>query len=119
MRAKDQLGRLGENLATAYLEERGHDVVERNWRCWEGEIDVVSKQGGYIVFTEVKARRSTAAGHPLEAITPTKLARMRRLAGLWMLAHPDERGAMRLDVIAVIAPNDRTPVVEHVAGVGA
>jgi len=117
MAAKDELGRRGEKLAEQHLEARGYRLIERNWRCRHGEIDLVMRGGASIVFVEVKTRTSTAFGHPLEAITPQKLARLRRLAGLWRDAHPEERGRSRIDAVAVLAPRDEPPTIEHLAGV--
>ena len=117
MAAKDELGRRGERLAEQHLEARGYRLIERNWRCRHGEIDLVMRGGDVIAFVEVKTRTSTAFGHPLEAITPVKLARLRRLAGLWRDAHPAERGRSRIDAVSVLAPRDQPPTVEHLVGV--
>ena len=95
----------------------GLRIVQRNWRCTEGEIDLVARDGDDLVFVEVKTRSSLDYGHPLEAITPRKLARLKRLAGAWCLAHPDEHGRVRIDAVAVIAPRSGAIEVEHLAGV--
>ena len=78
MRAKDALGRYGEDVAARHLAEAGLVVLERNWRCREGEIDIVARDGDVLVVCEVKTRRDTAYGSPLEAVTPRKAARLRR-----------------------------------------
>ena len=117
MAAKDTLGRRGEAIAARHLERAGLTIVERNWRCPQGEIDLVARDHGELVFVEVKTRSSVDYGHPLEAITPRKLARLRRLAGAWCLAHPDQRGHVRIDAVAVIAPRSGAIEVEHLAGV--
>jgi putative endonuclease len=117
MAAKDELGARGERLAERHLLGRGLTLLDRNWRCPQGEIDLVLRDGDEIVFVEVKTRSSVAFGHPLEAITHSKLARLRRLAGAWCEAHPDSAGdrprRVRIDAVAVIAPADRPAVVEH------
>ena len=113
MAAKDALGRRGEAIAARHLEARGLAIVERNWRCPQGEIDLVARDRDEIVFVEVKTRSSVAFGHPLESITPRKLARLRRLAGAWCLAHPESTGAIRIDAVAVIAPRVGQVEVEH------
>lgn len=113
MAAKDVLGRRGEAIAARHLIGRGLTIVERNWRCTHGEIDLVARDRGELVFVEVKTRSSLAFGHPLEAITPRKLARLRRLAGAWCLAHPDETGDIRIDAVAVIAPRAGEIEIEH------
>ncbi len=117
MAAKDDLGRRGERLAEQHLLARGYRLVERNWRCRQGEIDLVVRDGDALVFVEVKTRSSTAFGHPFEAITPVKLARLRRLAVEWCRAHPTERGRIRIDAVAVLAPRDAVPAIEHLVGV--
>ena len=117
MAAKDTLGRRGEALAAAYLEGAGYEIVDRNWRCPQGEIDIVARDDAELVFVEVKTRSSEAFGHPLEAITVPKLARLRRLAAAWCEAHPGTRGGIRIDAIAVIAPAGGSPVIEHLARV--
>jgi putative endonuclease len=113
MAAKDELGRRGEQLGTAFLEAAGLTIIERNWRCPQGEIDIVARAGEELVFVEVKTRSSVAFGHPLEAITVQKLARLRRLAAAWCEAHPGVRGGIRIDALAVIAPTGGPVEIEH------
>ena len=113
MAAKDALGRRGEEIAARFLASRGLAIVERNWRCPQGEIDVIARDGGELVFVEVKTRSSVAFGHPLESITPVKLARLRRLAAAWCDAHPGGHDTIRIDAIAVIAPRVGDVEVEH------
>ena len=113
MAAKDALGRRGEEIAARYLASRGLAIVERNWRCPQGEIDVIARDGGELVFVEGKTRSSVAFGHPLESITPVKLARLRRLAAAWCDAHPGGHDTIRIDAIAVIAPRVGDVEVEH------
>ncbi|WP_432494366.1 YraN family protein [Kineococcus gypseus] len=118
MRAEDGVGRYGERLAARRLGEAGMTVVETNWRCRAGEIDIVARDGDELVVCEVKTRRSTRAGTALEAVTPAKLARLRRLAAEWLRAHPGQRaGAVRLDVVAVTLPARGAARVEHLRGV--
>lgn len=117
MARKDELGRRGETLAAAYLEGAGLEILERNWRCPHGEIDLVARDGDELVFVEVKTRSGLAFGHPLEAITPIKLARLRRLAGLWSSAHLERTPRIRIDAVAIVAPRGGEVVIEHVAGV--
>lgn len=115
MAAKDVLGRRGEDLAVDYLTARGYRLIERNWRCRDGEIDIVADDAGETVFVEVKTRSGTGFGHPFEAITPEKLSRMRRLAFAWTDEHGMPR-SMRLDAVAVIAPPNAEPSIEHLRG---
>ncbi|HWM34670.1 MAG TPA: YraN family protein [Pseudolysinimonas sp.] len=112
MAAKDELGMRGERIAERHLIARGFVLLDRNWRCPLGEIDLVLRDGDETVFVEVKTRSSTAFGHPLEAITVAKLARLRRLAGAWCEAHPGA-GRIRIDAVAVLAPHRAPATVEH------
>src|ERR1700709_2184489 len=113
MAAKDVLGSRGEDLAAAALTEAGMLVVDRNWRCAQGEIDIVALDGDETVFVEVKTRTSVDFGHPLEAITAQKLARLRRLAAAWCADHPGDHNRIRIDAVAVIAPAVGAPTIEH------
>lgn len=111
-----QLGQEGEELATSYLRQRGFEVIERNWRCHAGEVDIIASDGDTVVIVEVKTRRSTHSGHPFEALTPTKIARLYRLAVLWCVAH-NWRGEFRVDAIAIIMHRNAEPAVEHLVEV--
>ncbi len=113
MAAKDVLGRRGEELAASFLVNEGYTILDRNWRCPQGEIDLVAFDGNETVFVEVKTRSSVAFGHPLEAITTLKLARLRRLAAAWCAEHEGNHDRIRIDAIAVIAPRHGTPQIEH------
>jgi putative endonuclease len=121
VRAKDELGRYGEQLAADYLIEAGLEVLGRNWRCPAGEIDLIAREGAVLVVCEVKTRRSDAYGSPFAAITGAKLGRLRRLAAAWLEA--DERQdaprpqEIRVDVIGVWAPRGGRARVEHQGGV--
>ncbi|GAA4658843.1 YraN family protein [Kineococcus glutinatus] len=118
MRAEDAVGGYGERIAARHLEQAGMVVLARNWRCELGELDLIARDGDCLVVCEVKTRRSTAAGHPLEAVTPVKLARLRRLAAAWMSAHGVHPREVRLDVVGVLRPLRGPAVVEHLRGVG-
>lgn len=117
MAKKDELGRKGEDLAVQYLQGRGFDVIDRNWRCDQGEIDVIARQDDAVVFVEVKTRSSTAYGHPFEAITLSKMARMRRLAAAWCAQAQPRPANIRIDAIAIIAPRNAQAQIEHLQGV--
>jgi putative endonuclease len=102
------LGRAGEDLAVAWYEAHGYEVVARNWRCREGELDVVARQGRLHIFCEVKSRSSDTFGLPAEAVGPVKRARLRRLAALWFAGPGAGRpgagrgGPVRFDVACVL-----------------
>lgn len=114
-----RIGAEGEAFAERYLTGRGMRVLDRNWRCSSGEIDLVLLDGDIVVVCEVKTRRSKAFGEPIEAITRAKLARLRRLAGRWLAEHAVSCGGVRLDVVALhLDPATETYQVRHVAGAG-
>jgi putative endonuclease len=117
------LGRYGEDVACRHLIEAGLQVLERNWRCREGEIDIVARADGVLVVCEVKTRSGHHFGGAREAFTASKVRRLRRLAGLWLRAAPGRGiGAgftdVRLDAIAVQRPGRGPAIVEHIIGVG-
>ena len=116
------LGTYGERMAERYLTDRGLDVLDRNWRCDLGEIDIVARDGGYLVVCEVKTRRSTTFGQPIEAVDHRKLARLRRLAAAWLAERraagspvPGVAG-IRVDVVGVLRPRRGPCRIEHVVG---
>lgn len=123
MKAKDELGRRGEDIAAEHLQEHGLRVVERNWRCAVGEIDIVALDGRTLVVVEVKTRTTEAYGHPFEAITPAKLRRLHLLAAEWIEQHrppPPSRGQrprFRIDVIGILWPTLGEPSIQHLRGV--
>ena len=96
------LGARGETLAARWYEAHGYTVVDRNWRCRDGELDLVLVQGGTLIFSEVKTRTSTAYGTPAEAVTRTKQLRIRRLGMRWLDEHEVHPASIRFDVACVI-----------------
>jgi putative endonuclease len=88
MRAKDQLGKDGEDFALRHLVGAGFDIVQRNWRCNAGELDIIAVDGNTLVVVEVKTRSSTDYGLPAEAVTWRKVAKLRELAAMWLREHP-------------------------------
>jgi putative endonuclease len=113
MKAKDLLGRRGEELAAEYLESLGMLIVARNWRCPDGEIDIVALDGDALVIAEVKTRRTLAYGHPFEAVDADKLARLHRLGSAWCRDQGLRLPLHRVDVIAVLDDGVGRPTVEH------
>ncbi|GGF38904.1 UPF0102 protein [Marmoricola endophyticus] len=111
------LGRYGEDVALRALEEQGLVLLERNWRCRAGEIDLILTEGETVVFCEVKTRRTTAYGHPLEAVTPVKAARLRLLAERWLEEQGRRRVDVRIDVVSVLQDGHGAGRVEHLRGV--
>ena len=117
MRATEAVGRFGERVAADHLTAAGLEVLERNWRCDIGELDLVAADGDELVVVEVKTRRSATYGSPAEAVTWRKLARLRRLAAAWLAAHDAHPRSVRIDVVAVTVPRSGGPQVEHLKGV--
>jgi putative endonuclease len=115
---KQALGAYGETLAARYLVEQGMVVLDRNWRCDAGEIDLVLRDGDVLVVCEVKMRSSTRYGTPHEAVSEIKLARLRRLAGRWLEERRVDVRDIRIDLVAIIRPRRGASVVDHVRGIG-
>ena len=115
-----EIGALGEQLAVDYLRSLGLRVLTRNWRCRYGELDVIAADDAArtVVFVEVKTRTTDQFGGVAEAVTPLKVRRLRRLAGLWLATQPGSWSAVRIDVIGVRIGRSRTPEITHVQGVG-
>jgi putative endonuclease len=101
--ARRQLGRTGEDAVAAWYEAAGYEVVVRNWRCREGELDLVVRKGRTYVFCEVKARTTDAFGVPAEAVGRAKQVRIRHLAARWLSEGEVRAVGIRFDVASVLA----------------
>jgi len=117
-------GAYGERLAARYLVESGMRILDRNWRCDQGEIDIVAMDVTCLVIVEVKTRRSLAFGSPVEAVTAVKAARLRRLASCWLTDHRslvdslgDSVSDVRIDVVGVLRPSSGPAQIEHLVSV--
>ena len=113
MAAKDGVGKYGERVALRHLEDAGFEILARNWRCPDGEIDIVARDRGVLVICEVKTRSGLGYGLPAEAITRIKADRLRRLAGCWLREHPGGGADVRFDVVSVVRARRGAAVVEH------
>jgi putative endonuclease len=115
-----QIGALGENLAVEHLTSLGLRVLDRNWRCRYGELDIVAADDvtRTAVFVEVKTRTSDHFGGVEQAVTPAKVRRLRRLAGLWLAGQHGSWAAVRIDVIGVRVGRQRHPELTHLQAVG-
>jgi putative endonuclease len=107
------LGARGEQIAAVYLSDLGLQILDRNWRCREGELDIVAREAGALVFCEVKTRRGTGFGHPVEAVTFAKQRRLRTLAQRWLAAHDEHAPEVRFDVVGVLVRRDLPALVTH------
>lgn len=111
------IGAYGERVARRHLEAAGMRFLDANWRCEDGEIDLVMREGDLLVVVEVKSRTSDQHGDPLEAVGPEKALRLRRLAGRWVSEHAARPTGIRLDLVAVRLRSKGAAQVEHVRGV--
>jgi putative endonuclease len=118
MRPKDALGRDGEQAAAEYLERSGLRILGRNWRCSEGEIDIVAAERRVLVVCEVKTRSGTRYGTPLESISRAKQRRLRRLAVRWLAANGVLFDEVRVDAVGVTCDPAGGFSIEHVRGIG-
>jgi putative endonuclease len=101
------LGRAGEDVAVAWYEDHGYEVLERNWHRREGEVDLIARQGRTVAFCEVKTRSSDAFGTGAESVLPAKQRRIRRLAARWLAELTPASGRalvdLRFDVVCITA----------------
>ncbi|MBY0442760.1 MAG: YraN family protein [Mycobacteriaceae bacterium] len=119
MMTRAQLGALGEQLAVDHLVSLGLRIVTRNWRCRYGELDVIAADmvTRTVVFVEVKTRTGDGFGGLAQAVTRDKIRRLRRLAGLWLMAQHDSWTAIRIDMIGVQVGRFSGPQITHVPGI--
>ena len=117
MRVRQALGRFGEDVAEQFLRDIGFQVVARNWRCSAGEVDIVARDGGVLVVCEVKTRRGTGFGAPLEAVTAAKAARLARLGTLARRELGMAPCPIRIDLVGVLVRRGGQIDLEHVRGV--
>lgn len=116
--ARNALGSYGEELAARRLTAAGMTVLARNWRCRDGEVDIVARDGDAVVICEVKARTGGGYEHPMAAVSPSKANRLRRLAEQWLADHGGPPpGGVRIDLVGVVLPERGAARVEHVRGV--
>jgi putative endonuclease len=118
MQAKDILGREGEQAAVDYLTGCGFRVLDRNWRCASGELDIVAVERQVFVVCEVKTRSGTGYGTPLEAVGRKKQQRLRGLAVAWLTAHGIRFEQVRVDVVGLVRDATGSFTIEHIRGVG-
>ena len=113
------IGQIGEERAVEHLGGLGWQVLDRNWRCNEGELDVVAHDphAGALVFVEVKCRSGLGFGDPLEAVTWRKRSKIRQLSLLWLAEHRLRADGLRSDAIGVLLQPGRKPVLSHAQGI--
>lgn len=117
MDTRRQLGNKGEQLAARFLVKESYKIIERQWRCRYGEIDLIARDSsGELVFVEVKYRESLRSGYPEESITQMKLLHMQRAAGMYLSQTHQESTPHRFDIIAITQTEDRIDI-QHAKGV--
>ncbi|WP_018179645.1 YraN family protein [Jongsikchunia kroppenstedtii] len=115
---RQQVGKAGEDVAATLLESLGYVLLQRNWRSRYGELDIIAADGDELVIVEVKTRTGLMTGNPAEAVTPIKYARMRQLAGQWLLEQERRWPIIRFDVVAVhLSGQHREPEIRHYRGI--
>lgn len=114
MRAKTSLGQTGEDDAVRVLQERGYVPIQRNFRCPEGEIDLIARQGRVLCFVEVRSRRSAVHGHPVATVGRTKQRRLARAARAFLAQHPElSEDPIRFDVLGLVyTPRRRATLIQ-------
>jgi len=111
---RQALGAYGERVAARHLQEQGLVVLDRNWRCSDGEVDIVLRDGDDVVFCEVKTRRGDSFGPPSLAVTHDKVRRLRKLACHWLAEARVRPREIRFDVVEVLAQRRGAPQVAHI-----
>ena len=110
---RKQTGRRGEDMAATYLAQQGYEIVQRNWRCSTGEVDIIARKGNTLIFVEVRTRRSRRFGTAEESITPAKQARLMELAQAYLQAFQINNCSWQIDVIAIqLGPG--LPYINHI-----
>lgn len=112
-----ELGKIGEDIATVFLQDMGYEILERNWRFKRVELDIVAQSGSTLVFCEVKTRRSVSYGIPSDAITPLKLQHIRTAALHWLSNHQSRHSGIRIDAISVIYCEGQPTTISHIKGI--
>jgi putative endonuclease len=113
----NELGKIGEDIATAYLQDKGYEILVRNWRFERVELDIVARKDSILVFCEVKTRRSVSHGIPSDAITPIKLQHIRTAALHWLTNNQSRHKGIRFDAISVIHCAGQPTTISHIKGI--
>ena len=108
------IGERGEEIACAYLKGQKFTIVERNFRCKGGELDIIARDGKTLVFVEVKARRTLSFGPPQMAVTPFKQRQISKAALTWLARKKRFGASARFDVVAILLPDHAVPVIDHI-----
>lgn len=119
MNHNQYIGATGETIAAQYLQHHGMRILDTNWRCNQGELDIIAEHRGQIIAVEVKTRTGTGYGHPAQAVTPAKLRRLCVLTRRWCRENHRNWAGARIDVIAILLSAGNKPAIEHYQAVEA
>lgn len=108
-----ELGRMGESAGARYLDARGYTILHRNWRCEAGEVDIIAQDEHYLIFVEVKTRRTNELGSPAEAVTSERRKRYERIASHYLHAAECDFMPIRFDVLSIEASPDNKAYIRH------
>jgi len=112
---RKEVGAIGEKLAVDFLKKRGYKILQRNYRCREGEIDIIAQKDEFLVFVEVRTKKNTAFGTPEESVTLSKREKLISLANAYIQAYNKPPQSWRIDVVAVeLTPDNRVSRLEHI-----
>jgi putative endonuclease len=114
MTTKKAFGDYGETLAVRYLEQNGYVIVDTNWHCRYGEIDIVARLDTIWAFIEVKTRRGNKTDNAFSGITPQKQQKFIKAVQMYRSEHNLDENTWRIDAIAIAVPQNGTPIIEHV-----
>ena len=115
MSKRQDVGARGEKLAADLLKKRGYKIVQKNFRCREGEIDIIAQKGECLVFVEVRTKKNTAFGTPEESVTLSKREKLISLANAYIQAYDKPPQSRRIDVVAVeLTRDNRVSRLEHI-----
>ena len=110
---KRDIGKEGENIAAQYLTEKGFEIIERNYHYGYGEIDIIARNKGFLVFIEVKTRLNLEYGEPEYAINAKKIKQIKKMAELYLFDKEIEEADCRFDVVAILFENEKNPKITH------
>jgi putative endonuclease len=109
-----RIGKMGEDLAETYLIKLGYMILERNFRCREGEIDIICLKNDTLICIEVKARTSSFRGQPYEAVSPFKVLKIKRALHVYLATHFIQHSSLQIDVLSLLLePNGKLKELKH------
>lgn len=115
--ARQRTGQVGEDLACSYLTSKGYTLINTNYRCVFGEIDIIAKHEGKIHFVEVKTRHSLKKGQPYEAVNFFKRRHLAKAAQFYVLQNKLKHYRLSIDVISILIENDKVSDLKHFQGI--